>query len=135
MMLSNPSLAQPDSSSPASAGIRDARACIAALHSALLSPALSPDDLFACVPGLSEAASRLAAVERELVTQPAVPIDIARDLKSLKSELRATAKLIEHGAEFHRGWARLLGSAAGLGYTSSGDAAPLNARGTVALRG
>jgi hypothetical protein len=119
---------------PLFAGINDARTNIAALRAALLLPALSPDDLIACVPGLSMAAARLSTVEQELRDQPAIPIDVARNLKSLKSELRAAAKLIEHGAEFHRGWARLLGSAAA-GYTASGDAVPLAVQGTVALEG
>lgn len=86
------------------------------------------------MPGLSKAAGSLGAIEHQLKAQPAVSIDDVRDLKSLKGELRAVATLIEHGAAFHRGWARLLGAAAA-GYTSSGEAAPLTARGGLAMEG
>jgi hypothetical protein len=124
----------PSKLNPIAAGIRDARSHIAALRAALLSPALSPDELLACVPGLSDAAARLSSVEQLLRAEPATPIDAARDLKLLRSELKAAASLIEHGAEFHRGWARLLGAAAA-GYTASGDAAPLAVHGSLAIDG
>lgn len=87
-----------------------------------------------CLPGLSEAAGCLSAIEHQLRAQPAVSIDRVRELRSLKSELRAVRNLIEHGAAFHRGWARLLGAAAA-GYTSLGEAAPLAARGSLAMEG
>lgn len=117
-------------------GIRDSRAQIATLRESLLSPELSPDQLIACLPGLSEAAAMLGAVEQELRAQPVLAdkTRVIRDLKSLKSELDNAAKLIDRGAAFHRGWARVLGSAAA-GYTASGEAAPLAVRGTVALQG
>jgi hypothetical protein len=118
--------------------IKAARSHVSALRSALLSPAQSPGELIGCVPGLSKAAACLGAVEHQLKAQPAVSIVVSivdvRELKSLKSELRAVRTLIEHGAAFHRGWARLLGAAAA-GYTSSGEAAPLMARGSVAMEG
>jgi hypothetical protein len=125
---------------PAAAGIQEARIFVASLRDALLAPAQSPEGLVALLPGLSQAAAGMHLVEHELRADPSVPvtlprvdsINVIRDLKSLKSELRAAANLIRHGAEFHRGWARLLGSAAA-GYTSSGEAAPLAARGTVAI--
>jgi hypothetical protein len=118
--------------------IRRARRHVAALRSALLSPAQSPGELMDCAPGLSKAAGHLSAIEHRLRAQPAVSkvvsIDHVRELKSLQTDLRAVQKLIEHGAAFHRGWARLLGVAAA-GYTSSGEAAPLRARGSVAMKG
>ena len=104
------------------------------MRSALLSPAQSPGDLMDCVPGLSTAAGCLSAIEHQLQARPAVSIDRVRELRSLQAELRAVQKLIEHGAAFHRGWARLLGAAAA-GYTSSGEAAPLAARGSLAMEG
>ena len=76
----------------------------------------------------------MAIIEREVRAQPAVSIDIVRDLKALKIELRSAAKLIQHGFEFHRGWARLLGAAAS-GYTASGEAAQLNPPRKLALEG
>ena len=91
-----------------------------------------------CVPGLSQAAGRLSAIEHRWNAHPVVPaavsIDQVRELKSLQADLRAVQKLIEHGAAFHRGWARLLGAAAA-GYTSSGETAPLAARGSLAMEG
>ena len=131
-------------SNPNSAGVQfsddigAARSHVAALGGALLSPAQAPAELIGCVPGLSQAAACLGAIEHHLKAQPAVSVVVSivdvRELKSLKAELRAVATLIEHGAAFHRGWARLLGAAAA-GYTSSGEAAPLTARGSVAMEG
>ena len=129
--------ALPDSFPPdLSEGIRDSRTQIATLREALLSRELSPTQLIACLPGLSKAAAALGAVEYELRVRPgsAIGARVTRDLKSLQSELDNAAKLIERGAAFHQGWARVLGSAAA-GYTASGDGAPLAARGTVALQG
>lgn len=91
-----------------------------------------------CLPGLSQAAGCLSAIEHRSQAKPVVSlvasIDHVRELKSLQAELRAVQKLIEHGAAFHRGWARLLGAAAA-GYTSSGETAPLAARGSLAMEG
>jgi hypothetical protein len=87
-----------------------------------------------CVPGLSKAAASLSAIEQRLKAQPAVSLDHVRELKSLQADLLAVQKLIERGAAFHSGWARLLGAAAA-GYTSSGEAAPLAARGSLAIQG
>ncbi len=118
--------------------IRRARSHVAALRNALLSPAQSPGELMGCVPGLSQAAGCLSAIEHRLQAQPAmskvVSIGHVRELRSLQSDLRSVQELIEHGAAFHRGWARLLGAAA-VGYTSSGEAAPLAARGSLAMEG
>ncbi len=148
----------PSNRSDSLAAINDARASVAALRAALKKP--SPDQLVACLPALSEAGGRLRAVEIELLrntgtTKPdgsffsengcqsapeqlrGSPPDsgeIARALKSLKSDLRAAAKLIEHGATFYRGWARLLGAAAA-GYTPSGEAALLAVPGSVSVEG
>ena len=115
-------------------GIQNSRSQIAALRDALLTPGISPDQLVATLPGLSKAVANLSAVERQLSSQFVSKIDVARELQQLKADLRGVAQLIEQGAEFHRGWARVLGSAVS-GYTASGDAAPLAARGSVALEG
>ena len=132
--------------------INDARATVADVRAALIEP--SPDRLFACLPALEEAARRLGVVESivendventvenifENTVENSWPAEIrdsgevACALKALKSELRGVSKLIEQGAVFYRGWARLLGAAAA-GYTPSGEAAPLVARGSVALDG
>ena len=117
-----------------SRAIKDVRNRVAALRTALLSPAPSPDQIIGCVPELTKAASGLTAIERRSPAHPAVSIRDLRELSSLKTELRAAAKLIEHGAAFHRGWARLLGAAVA-GYTPSGEAAPLITRGSLAMEG
>jgi hypothetical protein len=144
----------PSNHSDSLATIHDVRASVAALRAALKKP--SPDQLLACLPALSEAAERLSAIEAELLrngrtttpggssgdqpdsepasTWRADSVEIARALKSLKSDLRAAVNLIEHGAAFYRGWARLLGAAAS-GYTPSGEAAPLAAPGSVSVAG
>lgn len=112
--------------------VAEARAHVAALRQALFSP--DPEAILACVPGLALAAECMQTVERELRAQPALAIDEVRELNALKSELGAVHKLIEHGARFYRGWARILGSAAA-GYTASGEAAALAPAGSVALEG
>jgi hypothetical protein len=144
----------PSNHSDSLATINDARASIAALRAALKKP--SPDQIMGCLPALSEAAERLSAIETELLrnSRPAQPDrcsgdqadsellstsppdsgEITRALKSLKSDLRAAVNLIEHGAAFYRGWARLLG-AASAGYTPSGEAVPLAAPGSVSVAG
>jgi hypothetical protein len=144
----------PSNHSDSLASINDARASVAAVRAALKKP--SPDQLMACLPALSEAAGRLSAIETELLrngrtakqdrpsdnepdsewvsTSPPDSGEITRALKSLKSELRAAVNLIEHGAAFYRGWARLLGAATA-GYTPSGEAAPLAAPGSVSVAG
>ena len=76
----------------------------------------------------------MAIIERDVRAQPAVSIDVVRELKLLQIELRSAAKLIQYGFELHRGWARLLGAAAS-GYTASGEAAQLNPPRTLALEG
>lgn len=114
------------------AQVNHARECIAALREALMKS--SPDELMACLPGLSDAAGRLSAVEREVRSSSPAADELTRALKGLKSDLSAANKLIEHGAGFYRGWARLLGAAAA-GYTPSGEAAPLTVRGSLAMEG
>ncbi len=146
----------PSNPSDSLATINDVRASLAALRAALKKP--SPDQLLACLPALSEAAARLSGIEAELLegnraaardgrsgekspnsgqfsaSSPPDSVKIARALKALKSDLRATVNLIEHGAAFYRGWARLLAAAAS-GYTPSGEAAPLAAPGSVSVAG
>ena len=111
--------------------VAQARSHVVELHAALLKP--DPEAILACVPGLAIAAECIRAVERDLREQPSISIDDVRELKALKSDLAAVAKLIEHGARFYRGWARILGSASG--YTSSGEAATLAPSGSIAIKG
>lgn len=111
--------------------VNGARREVARLREALLSP--SPAEIESCLPALTEAAGCLASLEHDLQSSIATP-EMEQELQQLKSELKMAAKLIANGAAFYHGWAKLLASAA-LGYTPSGDAAPLAAAGTVSLKG
>lgn len=102
-----------------------ARRELAALRRALLSP--GPEQIEESLPRLAEAVSGLSSPESE-------PDIDRKELEQLQAELTLAAKLIEHGAAFYKGWAKLLASAA-CGYTPSGDAPPLDAAGTVSVRG
>ena len=108
-----------------------ARTRIGQLRGALLSP--SPEEIERCLPGLVEAAACLGLIQQQLGLEAPDP-ELGRELKALKNDLSAVNKLIEHGAEFYRGWAKLLGSATS-GYTPTGDAAPISAVGTMSIRG
>jgi hypothetical protein len=108
-----------------------ARIQVDRLRSVLLTP--SPEKIEQCLPGLAEALACLGEVQRSLGVEAADP-ELGRELKVLKNDLNAVRKLIEHGAEFYQGWAKLLGSATS-GYTPTGDAAPISAAGTVSIRG
>ena len=98
---------------------------VAVLRSALMSP--SPDEIEKCLPALAEAAGCLSSVTREQT-------NLHPELIALRQDLRLVSKLIEHGAAFYDGWAKLLGAAIG-GYTPSGEAAPLTATAAVIVRG
>lgn len=111
--------------------LKIARSHIERLRRALLSP--SPEKIAQCQPGLAEAAACLTLLQQNLGVEPADP-ELGRELKALKNDLNAVRRLIEHGAEFYRGWAKLLGSVTA-GYTPTGDAAPISAAGTVSIRG
>lgn len=113
-----------------------ARGHVAALRAALLCP--SPDEIARCAGGLVEAAQCLVFVkgllETGLVEEGLPGEDLGPELDALKNELRSVDKLIEHGAAFNRGWARLLGAATA-GYTPSGEAASLSVPGAISVQG
>ncbi|MGH9558982.1 MAG: hypothetical protein ACRD30_07045 [Bryobacteraceae bacterium] len=109
-----------------------ARNQIASLRDALLSA--SPARIAECAPGLAEAAARLEALERDLRERRAVDITLHAELQLLRRELSAVTRTIAQGAEFYRGWAKLLGTAMS-GYTPSGEAGPVAAAGSISLQG
>jgi hypothetical protein len=109
-----------------------ARNHVQTLRRALLSP--SHEEIERCLPLLADAVGCISAIQRDLASQSNQDAELRRDLKSLRQELNAVNKLIEHGAAFWRGWARLLGSATS-GYTPSGEARPVAVAGTISLRG
>jgi hypothetical protein len=111
--------------------LKQARNRIELLRLALVSP--EPEDLAAALPGLEEAVLSLAAVELEIRDGSSAPYEVRRELTLLKNDLRISAQLIEHGINFCRGWAKMLG--AGPGYTQTGMTANARAEGTVWFRG
>jgi hypothetical protein len=115
--------------------IQQARASIDALRLTLLSP--DPAELGGAIPGLEAALRDLEALSREIRQGASAPIGLHRELMLLKNDLRISGRLIEHGAAFWRGWAKLVG--AGPSYTQSGHSAPPEAwagcGGTLSLRG
>ena len=111
--------------------LKTARNHVASLRQALLSP--SPEEIERCLPGLAEAAACLGQIEQSLHTTPPEP-QLAGELKALQRDLKMVARMIEHSANFYRGWASLLGAAAG-GYTQRGRAAELPVAATIAVRG
>lgn len=111
--------------------IQQARARLEALRLALLSP--SPEEIGSTLAGLEEAARCLESVEQEVREGTCASHEVRRELKFLKNDVRISARLIEHGLAFCNGWARMLG--AGPSYTQAGEAAPVEAVGTLSLRG
>jgi hypothetical protein len=89
------------------------------------------------IPALTDAVEHLRSFEKLLAS----PDDLAgegnaglrSELQELRRELDSAARLVETGAALQHGWARLLGAA--LGYTASGDAAPLAATGRIWVTG
>ena len=115
-----------------------ARTHVAALRAALLSPSvdeLAAGGIAGCVGGLVEAAQCLGVVEERLRAGDAAHHDeLRRELGALRNDLRGVRALIEQGAAFYLGLAKLLGAATA-GYMPSGAAAPLNASGALSLKG
>lgn len=111
--------------------LNTARQHVATLRQALLSP--SPEEIERCLPGLAEAAVCLGQIEQSLKHEP-VEAGMASELKTLQLDLKMIGRMIAHSAAFYRGWAGLLGAAAG-GYTPSGGAAGIPVAGTISIRG
>src|SRR5690242_7963029 len=84
------------------------------------------------LPALEAAVVNLQRIQMELAEGKPASFERA-ELVALRSELRRVVRLIEHGASLWEGWARMLGAA--LGYTASGDPAPLDATGRLSVRG
>jgi hypothetical protein len=106
--------------------IKQARDRIERLRLALVNPA--PEQIAIALPGLEEAARCLAAVEQEIREGTCAPYEVRRELKLLKTDLRISTRLIEHGVTFCRRWAKTLG--AGPAYTQTGQASPAQREGT-----
>jgi len=113
---------------PDSRGLETARGHIARLRAALAAP--TPQTIEECLPGLVEAAGCLERVQKAVA---AGDRDIVFELRALERDLAGARQLIARGAAFYRGWANVLGSAAG--YTPSGEATALPAAGKISVQG
>lgn len=100
------------------------------MRAALIAP--TPESIEQCLPGLAEATDLLTRVQRELAAGG--PRDIVLELHALRREISGLKRLIARGAIFYRGWARLLGAAAG-GYTPNGEPAAMAPAGSISIRG
>lgn len=113
------------------AQIKQARERIEALRIALTGS--SPDEICAALPGLEEAARNLETVEQEIRGGACAPYEVRRELKLLKSDLHLSRRLIEQGAAFCQGWARLTGASPA--YTQAGVSAPSEPLASLSVRG
>jgi hypothetical protein len=111
--------------------IKQARERIDALRLALLGS--SPEEILEALPGLEQAVRYLETVEQELREGACAPYEVRRELKLFKDDLRGNARLMEHGIQFCRGWAKMLG--AGPAYTAAGHSAPPEQLATLSLQG
>lgn len=111
------------------AQVKSARGRLAEVRAVLQSP--SPEELSRCIPLLDEAIACLEAMDPGQQPRKA---DLAQELGLLRFELGVVRRLIEGGAEFYQGWARILAMAA-VGYTVTGEPAPLTAPGSVSVEG
>jgi len=109
--------------------VKSARGHVAEVRAALQFP--SPEELSRGIPLLNEAIVCLQTMEPDRDSRNA---DLARELGALRFELGVLRRLVEGGAEFYRGWARVLAMAAA-GYTPTGAPAPLAAPGSVSVEG
>jgi len=110
--------------------LRTARNHVSPLCAALAAP--TPQSIYECLPGLAEAAECLARAQTEIAQSRGG--GHVFEIYALKRELGKARKLIEQGAVFYQGWARMLGAAAS-GYTASGEAGPVRAAGQISIRG
>jgi hypothetical protein len=117
--------------------INEARESARQLRRALLSGSL--EDLGESIPALTGAVRNLQSLEKSLASQGDTTGDttartrLRRELIELRRDLDSAAWLVLNGAALQKGWARLLGAA--LGYTASGDAAPLPSAARVRVTG
>lgn len=109
---------------------------VAALRLALLS--CSPGEIERSLPGLVEAAGYLSQVEHELRSQPDRGTErhpgLREDILALRHDLGMVGRLLQNGAAFYQGWARVLGAASG-GYTPTGAAEPVQTPSAISMEG
>ncbi len=111
--------------------IKVARDRVEALRLALISP--TTEELGGVLPGLDDAVRCLATIEQEIRDGAPATYEIRSELQILKNDLRISSRLIEHGLEFCRGWAKMIG--AGPAYTQEGIPVAPSPAGTLSLRG
>jgi hypothetical protein len=111
--------------------IHNARNTVAELRSALLSP--SPEGLEVTVPALEAAVRDLEAIRSEHALSEHGFV-ARRELQAFAADLLGVARLIEHGMQFHHGWARVLASAA-CNYQPNGEPAAAAPVGKLSVQG
>ena len=111
--------------------IKVARERVEALRLALISP--TTEEMGGVLPGLDDAVRCLAAIEQEIRRGALAPFEVRRELEILKNDLRISSSLIQHGVEFCRGWAKMIG--AGPAYTQAGTPVASSPEGTLSLQG
>lgn len=116
--------------------LQEVRRAVDALRVALQSPA--HEEIDQCLPKLEQAVACLTAIEKELsgrtVKKAEDPPEIGLQLLSLRNELEVAQRLVIHGSAFCESWGRMLGVAAG-GYMPTGEAAALDAHGSLSVEG
>ena len=106
---------------------------MAAVRAALKAP--TPEEIGGCLPLLGEAIDCLqAAPTARHDPELAGESELAGELDALRFEVGVLRRLIERGAAFYQGWARVLATTAA-GYTPAGEPAALTAPGSVCLEG
>ncbi len=117
---------------PLEASVRSVREEVATLRQALLRPDAAP--LEQSLPGLEEAVRSLQDVATALAAGEAgMPVAdrlrLRDEVARLQADLQGVARLTSRGAEFWRGWARLLGLDATVdaSYTPRGAAGKVQA--------
>jgi hypothetical protein len=104
------------------------------LRATLLAP--SPEALESYLPALEETLHDLQRLQQDQWSpgEPGQARELRINLDALAKELRAVANLIQHGMAFQQGWSRLLAGATG-GYRPDGEPRPLQAQGSISVRG
>jgi hypothetical protein len=113
------------------AQVQRTRARVGEIRATLRSP--TAEEIGGCVPLLEEAIACLRAVEAAADDRERWG-EAALEMAGLQFELGVVGRLIEGGAAFYQGWARVLATAAA-GYTPAGEPAALNAPGSVSVQG
>lgn len=118
------------------AKLRQARARMAEVRQAL-SSASTPEEIGACLPLLEEAIACLRAIAPVPAPPNALKLsgpELAGEIAAVRFESGIVRRVLEGGAQFYQGWARILAGAVA-GYMPTGEPAALTAPGSVSIEG